>query len=89
MSTEHVKPIYNQPEHPQAEVTFKYYLPEHSGDVFIHTNASKMYSLLWELDQRCRTVLKYEEKASADRQTLAEEIRKMIWEEINLDEGNR
>jgi hypothetical protein len=89
MSTDNVKPLYTQPEHPQAEVTFKYYLPEHSGDVFIHTNASKMYSLLWDLDQKCRTVLKYEENVSGDKQKFAEDIRSMIWDEINLDEGNR
>lgn len=88
MSTD-VKPLYKYEEPKSAEVIFKYYLPEHAGEVFIHTNASKMYSLLWELDQRCRTVLKYEDGPSEDRQRLAEEIRDMIHSEINLDEGNR
>ena len=73
-------------EEKYAEVTFKYYLPDHADELWIHTNAHKMYSLLFELDQRCRTVVKYEEiEEDSPRYKLAEEIRSMIWNEINLD----
>lgn len=68
------------------EVTFKYYMPENKDDVWIHTNALKMYSLLHDIDQRCRSVMKYEdhpEDSPIDK--LAEEIRRMIREEIDLD----
>lgn len=73
-------------EEKSAEVTFKYYLPEHSDDVFIHTHASDMYCLLWEIDQLCRTVCKYEEIPETDgRYKLAEEIRDMIRDGVDLD----
>lgn len=81
-----VKPLYIQPEDKSAEVIFKYYLPEHSDEVWIHTNANKMYSLLWELDQKMRSILKYEEAPKEGRADLAEEIRTMIWDEINFDQ---
>lgn len=72
-------------EYKCPEVTFKYYLPENQDDVWIHTNASKMYCLLHELDQHCRKVVKYEESPSEDRVKLAEEIRDMIHAEIDMD----
>lgn len=76
---------YEMPPEKCPEVTFKYYLPENDDDVWIHINASKMYSLLWEIDQRCRSVVKYEDKASEDRVKLAEEIRQMIYENVDMD----
>jgi len=76
---------YKTEEPKSAEVTFKYFLPEHSDEVWIHTNAQQMYSLIWELDQKCRAVLKYEDNVSEAKQNLAQEIRDMIWEEVNLD----
>lgn len=88
MSTD-VKPLYTEEHHPQAEVTFKYYLPEHTDEVWIHTNAQKMYSLLFDLDQKMRSIVKYEDiPEDHPRHKLAEEIRSMIWEEINLDRIN-
>lgn len=72
-------------EYKCPEVTFKYYLPENDDDVWMHINSSKMYGLLHELDQRCRTVVKYEDSASEDRLKLAEELRDMIHAEIDMD----
>lgn len=83
--SEDVKPLYTT-SNPLAEVTFKYYLPEHNDEVWIHINASEMYSLLWELDQKCRSICKYEDiPEDHPRHKLAQEIRDMIWENVNLD----
>jgi hypothetical protein len=75
----------NETPHPQSEVMFKYYLPEHKDDVWIHVNASKMYCLLNELDQLCRSILKHEQNPDEGRQRLAENIREIIQQEIDLD----
>lgn len=72
-------------EDQSPEVTFKYFLPEHSDEVYLHTNSMQMYCLLHEIDQKCRSILKYEDNASPDKQKLAEEIREMIHNEINMD----
>lgn len=77
--------MLDEPEQKDPEVTFKYYLPMHQTEMLIHVNAGKMYSLLWEIDQRMRSVLKYE-SGSEDRDKLAEQIRDMISREISLDE---
>ena len=72
-------------DYKSPEVTFKYYLPENQDDVFLHINASKMYSLLHDIDQHCRSVVKYEEKATEERIKLAEYIRDMIHNNIDMD----
>lgn len=72
-------------EEKSSEVTFKYYLPEHEDDLWVHVNAQKMASLLRKIDQEMRSIIKYEDiPADHPRKVLAEEIRKMIHEEINL-----
>ena len=72
-------------EEKQTEVTFKYYLPTHQEEVYVHINASDMASLLWDIDQECRRVEKYEDNASEGRVALAEHIRDMIHSQIDLD----
>ena len=69
-----------------SEVNFKCYLPENQDEVWLYANASRMYGLLWEIDQKCRSVCKYENKASEDRVAVCEEIREMIRAEIDLTE---
>lgn len=68
--------------HIPAEVTFKYYLPEHNSEVFIHTNANIMYNLLWEIDQQCRSKLKYGNQE--DWPQFVADLRHMIDASINL-----
>lgn len=67
------------------EVTFRYYLPDNQDELFLHIHASKMYCLLHEIDQQCRTLIKYRGDASKDAVDLAEELRAMIHDGINLD----
>jgi hypothetical protein len=67
------------------EVIFKYCLPEHAEDVWLHIHASDMWSLLYEIDQKCRSVVKYDDKASEDKVSFAEQIRELIRENIDLD----
>ena len=71
-------------EYKSPEVTFRYWMPEHSSDVYLHVNASRMYSILHDIDQRCRSVIKYEDHPSEDRIRLAEDIRNMI-SQIDMD----
>ncbi len=74
-------------EEKSSEVCFKYYLPAQKSEVFIHINAQKMYSLLWDIDQNCRSKLKYGEDDKWPQ--FVQGIRDMINSEIDLDEGNR
>lgn len=78
--------IPTEEEYKSSEVIFKYYLPEHKSEVFIHTNANIMYNLLCEIDRQCRSKLKY--GYEADWAQFVQEIRDMIREEIDLDRGN-
>lgn len=73
-------------ENKSSEVTFKYYLPEHKDDLFLHVNASKMFLLLNQIDDKCRNVLKYENNPDVGRVNLAEDIRDLIGFTIDLDE---
>lgn len=70
-----------------SEVCFTYYLPDHKSEVFIHINAQKIYSLLWEIDQKCRAKLKYGDDKNWD--DFVQSIRDLIHSEIDLDEGNQ
>jgi hypothetical protein len=65
-------------EHKPSEVIFKYYMPEHEHEVYLHTSASKMHCILWDIDQLCRSAIKYDDNCSDDKVRLAEEIREMI-----------
>ena len=64
---------------PKATITFN--LPEEKTDYDMANSAGKMYSILWEIDQHCRAILKYGgadgyKYKSVDE--LAEYIRDMI-----------
>lgn len=66
-------------DHKQTEVTFKFYLPDNAQDFYAASNGSAMYDTLWEIDQMCRSVLKWEDlSCQKTRADLAEEIRSMI-----------
>jgi hypothetical protein len=70
----------------KSEVIIKYYLPDHEHLVWLHFNAQKMYSILWEVVDKCTFLLSYSEKALGGRRELAEEIKDLILEKINLNE---
>lgn len=42
------------------------------------------FSLLWDIDQKCRETIKYKE-ISKETETVIQEIRDMIWEDNLLD----
>lgn len=68
-----------------SEVIFKYYLPEHTTEIWITNHAQRMYSIIFDIDEMCRSVLKYEDGPDEGRSTLAQEIRDYIHSEIDLD----
>lgn len=57
--------------------TLRYSLPDEQADFDAAREGQAARSLLWEIDQRCRSLLKHGEPTSETRQ-LAEEIRGMI-----------
>lgn len=72
-------------EFKSSEVIFKYYMPENRDDVWLHMYASTMFSVLNDIDNLCRNVIKYENGEKATRLQLAEEIRRAIHESIDMD----
>jgi hypothetical protein len=62
-------------------VTLKFTLPEEQSDFDAARLGSKALLTLWEIDQRCRSLLKYGEPTEAEAR-LAEEIRAMIDPEL-------
>lgn len=63
------------------EYVFKYFSEE---DAMLALHARDMVSCLWEIDQKCRSLLKYG-SPSEDLAVLCEEIRRFISEEVDLD----
>jgi len=61
---------------PTATLTFR--LPEEQVEFDTACQAAAAKSLLWDLDQHCRSILKYEPEPHEERRRLAEEIRRMI-----------
>ena len=58
-------------------VTIRYTLPEEQGDYDAARLGRQMVSTIWEIDQRCRSLLKHGEP-SEETAALAEEIRAML-----------
>lgn len=65
--------------------TLEFELPEEQPEfsAAIHGGSAKL--VLWDIDQRCRNIVKYSDSASADARRLAEEIRDMIPAELLED----
>jgi len=63
---------------PTATLTFN--LPDEQGDFAAAINGRKAFLALWEIDQRCRSLLKHGEPGDEARR-LAEEIRQLIRDE--------
>lgn len=61
---------------PTARLTFR--LPEEQDELRTACEAAAAKLLLWDIDQACRSVLKYEMEPHEERCRLAEEIRYMI-----------
>lgn len=72
-------------EYKSSEVTFKYYLPENQDELWMHVHTYDMYSILYDIHQVCRTLLKHGNKDIKDLEQFAEKIRNMIHMNIDID----
>lgn len=59
------------------KATLQFDLPEEDGDFNAAVNGRRAISILWEIDQRCRSLLKHGDPTE-EQAKLAEEIREMI-----------
>jgi hypothetical protein len=57
--------------------TLRYTLPEEQGDYDAARLGRQMAATIWEIDQRCRSLLKHGQP-SEETARLAEEIRQML-----------
>lgn len=58
--------------------TLEFDLPEEEVEFRAAVQGSQAKARLWDIDQRCRSLIKYNDAASDDAIRLAEEIRSMI-----------
>ena len=58
-------------------VTLRYTLPDEQAEYDAARQGAEAKSVLWDIDQRCRSLLKHGE-AGREAARLAEEIREMI-----------
>ena len=72
-------------EDKQILVTYTFYLPDHQDELKTFSKAGDYSSMLWDIHNRCRTVWKYDDKASDELVTFAEEIGQMCYESGALD----
>ena len=61
-------------------ITIRYTLPDEQADFDAARLGRAMASALWDIDQRCRSVLKHGDP-SEETERLAEELRQMIRDE--------
>ena len=62
-------------------VTIRYTLPDEQGEYDSARLGSEAMQVLWQIDQRCRELVKYGEPSDETRR-LAEELRRMIPAEL-------
>lgn len=62
---------------PMPTVTFRFTLPDEQAEFDAARLGRDMATVLWEIDQRLRSLIKHGEPTEAERK-LAEEIRAMI-----------
>lgn len=67
------------------EVTFKFFLPEHSEEYHIFHHATEYYSALLDAYEKCRKIWKYTPECSEDLLKFAEEMGALIAETGVLD----
>lgn len=61
--------------------TLRYSLPDDQGDFDAALAGRRTLSILWEIDQHCRSLLKHGDPSEEERK-LAEQIRGMIPQEF-------
>ena len=62
-------------------VTLRYRLPDEQSEYDAARLGGEALSTLWEIDQHCRSLLKHG-SPTAEQRELAEDIRRMIPEEL-------
>ena len=68
------------------KATLTYTLPDEDRDFRLALQGADAVQLLWDIEQRCRSVIKHEHEPHEDRIRLAEEIRRMIHEsDVDVD----
>lgn len=60
-------------------VTIRYTLPDEQAEYDAARQGAEAKSVLWDIDQRLRSLLKHGEPGK-EAAALAEEIRRMIWD---------
>ena len=60
-----------------AKATLQFNLPDEQSDFNAAIHGREALSILWDIDQRCRSLLKHGEPTE-EQAKLAEEIREMI-----------
>jgi len=65
-------------EERKVEVLYQFVLPDNRLELARFQYADRMLSTLWEIENHCRHVIKYQDEYDAYQ--LAEEIRKLVWE---------
>lgn len=55
------------------------------NDLRLALNGKKYWAVLWDLDQLCRSKIKYEELTHEEHQAY-QSVRDLIYEQIDMDE---
>jgi hypothetical protein len=63
--------------------TLRFTLPDEQAEFDAARLGSEAMQTLWQIDQRCRSLVKYDYQASEGARRLAEEIRGMIPAELS------
>ena len=63
------------------QVTIRFLLPDEQGEYDAARLGGKALLTLWEIDQRCRSLIRHGNPTPEER-TLAEQIREMISSEL-------
>lgn len=67
-------------EYKPAEATLKFYLPVHRSEFKLACAAPDLHSALFEIDQLCRSAIKYGSHRDKSIENFAEMIRELISE---------
>lgn len=59
--------------------TLRYTLPDEQAEFDAARTGAEARLVLWDIDQRCRSLIKHGEPSS-DALRLAQEIRRLIWD---------
>lgn len=62
------------------KVKFEFVLPEDQEDLDLHLKSKDFYSVIWDIDQFMRNIVKYEESSWTDEEVAAvQKVRGQLW----------